>query len=94
MVMPFGLTNAPVTFNKMMDQLFRKNCTYTWVFFDDLIIYSKTLDEHKDHLKAKFQELSDHKLYINAKKSELLLQEISYLGHIILKEGIQMDPQS
>ena len=86
--MPFGLTNAPSTFNKMMDWLFRKNCAYIGVFFDD-IIHSKKLDEHKDHLKGNFEELGDHMLYINAKKSELFLQKVSYLGHIISKEGIQ-----
>ena len=93
LVMPFGLTNAPATFNRLMDRIFRKHRQYTGVFFDDIIVYSKTLEEHKEHLKVVFEELRAHKLYVNAKKSEFFLQEIRYLGHIISKEGIQMDPE-
>ena len=88
LVMPFGLTNAPAIFNKMMDQLFRKHRSYTGIFFDNIIIYSMTLDENKDHLKAIFHELIYQKLYINAKNIEFFLQEISYLGHVVSKERI------
>ena len=107
--MPFGLTNALATFNQMMEHIFCKHrfytgvffddiifCkhrTYTGVFFDDIIIYSKTLEEHKSHLRVVFQELSDNKLLINGKKSKFFLQEIRYLGHIISKDGIRMDPK-
>ena len=91
--MPFGLTNAPATFNQMMEHIFCKHRAYTGVFFDDIIIYSKMLEEHKSHLRAVFQELRDNKLFINGKKSELFLQEIQYLGHIISKDGIRMDPK-
>ena len=83
----------PTTFNRMMDRIFRKHHAYTGVFFDDIIIYSKSLEEHKCHLKAVFQELRDNKLYVNGKKSEFFLQEIRYLGHIISKDGIRMDPE-
>ena len=75
-VMPFGLTNALATFNQMMERIFRKHCAYTGVFFDDIIIYSKNLEEHTSHLRAVFQELRDNKLFINGKKSEFFLQEI------------------
>ena len=51
LVMPFGLTNAPATFNRMMDRIFRPHRSYTGVFFDDIIVYSKTLEEHKGNLK-------------------------------------------
>ncbi|MCO5582345.1 hypothetical protein L7F22_036239 [Adiantum nelumboides] len=76
LVMPFGLTNAPATFNRMMERIFRPHCNFTRVFFDDVIIYSKTIEEHKEHLK----------------KSEFFLKEIQYLGQIISKNGIRMDP--
>ena len=64
---------------------------FTGVFFDDIIVYSKTLEDHKEHLKKVFEELKAHKIFINGKKSEFFLQEIQYLGHIISKEGVQMD---
>ena len=76
-----------------MDRIFCKHCAYTGVFFDDIINYSKSLEEHKCHLKVDFQELRDNKIYVNGKKSEFFLQEIRYLGHIISKEGIHMDPK-
>ncbi|MCO5580910.1 hypothetical protein L7F22_034783 [Adiantum nelumboides] len=92
LVMPFGLTNAPSTFNRMMERIFRPHRNFTGVFFDDVIIYSKTIEEHKEHLKVIFQALRDNKLYVYQKKSEFFLQEIQYLGHIISKNGIRMDP--
>ncbi|MCO5571006.1 hypothetical protein L7F22_024737 [Adiantum nelumboides] len=92
LVMPFGLTNAPATFNRMMERIFRPHRNFTGVFLDDVIIYSKTIEEHKEHLKVIFQALRDNKLYVNQKKSEFFLQEIQYLGHIISKNGIRMDP--
>ena len=76
----------------MMECIFCKHHTYTGVLFDDIIVYSKSLEEHKSHLRAVFQELCENKLFINGKKSEFFLQEIRYLGHIISKEGICMDP--
>ena len=78
LVMPFGLTNAPATFNRLMDCIFRKHRHYTGVFFDDIIVYSKTLEEHKEHLRVVFEELRAHKLHVNAKKSKFFLREIRY----------------
>ena len=90
--MPFGLTNAPATFNRLMDRIFCKHRSFIGVFFDDIIVHSKTLEEHKEHLAQVFKELQEHKLYVNSKKSEFFLKEICYLGHIISKDGIKMDP--
>ena len=90
--MPFGLTNALATFNCLMDRIFCKHHSYTGVFFDDIIVHSKTLEEHKEHLAQVFKEVQEHKLYVNSKKSEFFLKKIRYLGHIISKDGIKMDP--
>ncbi len=59
LVMPFGLTNAPATFNRMMDKIFRPYRSFTGVFFDDIIIFLKTLEEHKEHRKKVFDESCD-----------------------------------
>ena len=69
-VMPFGLTNAPATFNRLMERIFQKHRAYTGVFFDDIIIHSNSLEEHKEHLKAVFEELRANRLFVNEKKSE------------------------
>ena len=66
--MPFGLTNAPATFNRMMDNLFGAHGNYTGVFFDDVIVYSKSIEDHMIHLREVFKVLRVHKLYINIKK--------------------------
>ena len=92
-VMPFGLTNAPATFNRLMEKIFCKHSAYIGVFFDDIIVHSHTLEEHKLHLQSVFDELRANKLYVNGKKSEFFMKEIKYLGHIISKNGILMDPK-
>ena len=66
--MPFGLTNAPTILNLLMDRVFHKYHSFIGVFFDDIIVYSKTLEEHKEHLSKVFQELQEHKLYVNSRK--------------------------
>ncbi|MCO5597114.1 hypothetical protein L7F22_051189 [Adiantum nelumboides] len=60
-VMPFGLTNAPATFNRLMEKIFRKHSAYTRVFFDDIIVHSQTLEEHKKHLQSVFDALQANK---------------------------------
>lgn len=91
LVIPFGLTNAPATFNRLMEHLFRDHRAFTGVFFDDILIFSKNEKEHREHLKIVFKVLSKNALLVNGKKSEFFLGEIQYLGHIISKDGIQMD---
>ena len=74
LVMPFGLTNAPATFKRLMDRIFGKHHSFTGVFFDDIIVYSKRLEEHKAHLEKVFKELKEHNLYVNSKKIEFFLK--------------------
>ncbi|MCO5561534.1 hypothetical protein L7F22_015154 [Adiantum nelumboides] len=89
LVMPFGLTNAPVT---MRDIIFRplRHCVGT--FFDDMIVFSKSETEHMEHLRAVFEMLRKGRLVVNEKKSELFMEEIHFLGHIVSKDGVRMDP--
>ena len=91
--MPFGLlTNVPATFNRMMDKIFQKHRNFTGVFFDDILVFSVSEEEHRKHLEIVFKELRNHKLHVNAKKSEFFLTEIHYLGHIVSHNQVRIDP--
>ena len=91
--MPFGLTNAPATFNRIMDRIFHPHRRFIGVFFDDILVFSETEQEHHKHLEIVFQELRKHKLFVNAKKSEFFLKEIHYLGRIVSHNQVRMDPE-
>ncbi|MCO5603295.1 hypothetical protein L7F22_057444 [Adiantum nelumboides] len=92
LVMPFGLTNALATFNRMMDRIFRplRHCVGT--FLDDMIVFSKSEKEHMEHLRAVFEMLQKERLVVNGKKSDFLMEEIHFLGYIVSKDGVRMDP--
>ena len=92
LVMPFGLTNALATFNRMMDRIFRSHRAFIGTFFDDMIIFSKTEAEHREHLATVVEELRSNRLVVNGKKSEFFMEEIHFLGHIVSKNGVRMDP--
>lgn len=87
--MPFGLTNALATFNRMMDRIFRPHRAYVGT---DMIVFSKTEEEHQEHLAKVFEELRNNHLVINDKKSEFFMEQIHFLGHIVSKDGVRMDP--
>ncbi len=89
MVMPFGLTNAPSTFQRMMNDIFR-DCLdkFVIVFLDDILIYSKTKEDHAQHLRLVLQLLRQNQLYAQPAKCRLVRQTIDYIGHTISKDGI------
>ncbi|XP_071906063.1 uncharacterized protein [Coffea arabica] len=92
-VMPFGLTNAPAAFMDLMHRVFKPYLDrFVVVFIDDILVYSKTREEHEQHLKLVLQTLRDHQLYAKFSKCEFWLEKISFLGHVISKEGITVDP--
>lgn len=91
-VMPFGLTNAPATFPSTMNDLFRpflRKCVL--VFFDDILIYSKTLQQHEEHLQVILQTLFSNSYYANPKKCSFGHSSIHFLGHQISHEGVSVD---
>jgi hypothetical protein len=92
-VMPFGLTNAPSYFMNMMNKVFMEFLDkFVIVFFDDILIYSKSNEEHEKHLRLIMEKLREHKLYAKFSKCEIWLSEVAFLGHIVSKEGIAVDP--
>lgn len=93
LVMSFGLTNGPPSFHSLMHSvlgpLLRKCVVF---FFDDILIYSKTLKEHVQHLKQVFNLLRENKLYAKTSKCTFGQQQVEYLGHVITAEGVATDP--
>jgi hypothetical protein len=89
--MPFGLTNAPATFQYCMNQLFNKQLRkFLLVFFDDLLIYSKTWEEHLQHVDQILAIMEEKSLYAKESKCEFGMTEVLYLGHIIGVKGVQV----
>ncbi|XP_060974075.1 uncharacterized protein LOC133039244 [Cannabis sativa] len=93
MVMSFGLTNAPAAFMDLMNRVFKEYLDqFVIVFIDDILIYSKTEEEHEEHLRLTLQRLREHQLYAKYKKCEFWLSEVAFLGHIVTSGGIKVDP--
>lgn len=92
LVMPFGLCNAPSTFQALMNSVFRAHLRkFVLVFFDDILIYSRTWEDHLQHLWIVLELLRQHHLFVKLKKCEFGKLELEYLGHIISGEGIKVD---
>ena len=93
-VMPYGLMNAPATFQRLMDIVLAglkwKCCL---VYIDDVIIYSRSFDQHLHDLEEVFEALRRSKLTLKASKCHFCREEIKYLGHIITKQGVKPDPE-
>ncbi|RVW68549.1 Retrovirus-related Pol polyprotein from transposon 17.6 [Vitis vinifera] len=92
LVMPFGLTNAPTAFMDLMNRVF---CAYldqfVIVFMDDILIYSRSLEEHKQHLVTTLRTLRRHQLYGKLDKSEFWITVVNFLGHVVSVAGIAVD---
>jgi hypothetical protein len=92
-VMPFGLTSAPATFQAAMNTVFAHAIRkYVLVFVDDILIYSKTLLEHQQHLRDVFRLLEQNQLFVKKSKCTFAQQSLEYLGHIISSTGVSTDP--
>lgn len=93
-VLPFGLTNAQTTFMCLMNNIFHQFLDkFVLIFIDDILIYSQNIEEHKEHLHIVLQVLREHQLHAKYNKCDFIKEKIQYLGHVITKDGIVVDPE-
>ena len=93
LVMPFGLHGAPATFQHFINDVLREHLDiFVSAYIDDLLIYSKTLREHKRHVRQVLGKLREAGLQVDIEKCEFHVEEVLYLGMIVGKHGIRMDP--
>ncbi|CAI5470588.1 unnamed protein product [Closterium sp. Yama58-4] len=94
LVMPFGLCNAPATFQAEMNHILRPlldECVV--VYLDDILIYSKNMKEHVEHLRKVFEILRKNKFYVKLSKSDFALKKVQFLRHMVSAEGVHVDPR-
>ncbi|XP_059663998.1 uncharacterized protein LOC132309731 [Cornus florida] len=93
LVMPFGLTNAPAAFMDLMNRVFHDYLDqFVVVFVDDILVYSRTREDHEVHLSIVLQILREHRLYAKYEKCEFWLQEVKFLGYAVSEGGVSVDP--
>ncbi|KAD1378137.1 hypothetical protein E3N88_42914 [Mikania micrantha] len=92
LVMSFGLTNAPAVFMDLMNRVCKSYLDkFIIVFIDDILIYSKTQEEHKEHLQLALELLRKEKLYAKLSKCDFWIREVQFLGHVVNEQGIHVD---
>jgi hypothetical protein len=91
--MPFGLTGAPGTFQSLMNDIFRDMLNIcVIVYLDDILVFSRTKEEHHEHLHKVLQRLQEHQLYVKGSKCQFFTDTIEYLGHIIGPDEVKPNP--
>ena len=92
LVMPFGLTNAPATFQSLKNQIFR-DCLrkFVLVFFDNILEYNRSMEEHQMHLGIVLRTLEAHKQFANTMKCSFTQSSLEYLSHTISNQGVAID---
>ena len=91
--MSFGLTNAPATFMRLMNSIFHEYLDkFVIIYIEDILIYSKTDEEHDEHLRLVLTKLREHRLYAKFSKCEFWLKELVFLGHVVSAYGVSVIP--
>ena len=94
LVMPFGLCNAPASFQRLMNRVFADELnSFILVYLDDILIYSRSIDEHWEHLRRALQRLREAKLYGRLHKCDFLKDKVDYLGFEVSSEGVHASPE-
>jgi hypothetical protein len=91
--MSFRLTNALAYFMYLMNKIFKKYLdNFVIVFIDGILVYSRSEEEHEEHLHLALQKLRENRLYAKLSKCEFWMKQVAFLGHVISKGGISVDP--
>ncbi len=92
LVLPFGLSNAPVVFQALVNDVLRDMVDqFIYVYLDDILIFSHTLQVHVQHVRQVLQTLLENGLYVKAEKCVFHAQSVPFLGYIVSTEGVRMD---
>ncbi len=93
LVMPFGLSNSPAVFQALVNDVLRDMVDqFIYVYLDDILIFSSSLQEHVQHVRRVLQRLLENGLFVKAEKCEFHAQSVTFLGYVVSSEGMRMDP--
>ena len=92
--MPFGLSNVPSTFMSLMNEVLRDFIAkFVIIYLDDILVFNQTKEEHLKHLRYVLERLQQETLMVNVKKCTFMKLELVYLGFVISRDGLKMDPE-